>query len=99
MPADLDETVAHFAEHGWARLGKVGDDETIARLRARADAIMLGEIVYPGLFFQIDTQSGDYDDLTYGKGWQGPSLAYRKINWEHTVAGTSGADDWRSPKA
>jgi hypothetical protein len=25
--------------------------------------------------------------------------AYRKINWEHTVAGTSGADDWRSPKA
>jgi len=25
------------------------------------------------------------------------SLAYRKIDWEHTVAGTSGADDWRSP--
>ena len=24
-------------------------------------------------------------------------LAYRKINWEHTVAGTSGADDWRKP--
>jgi type VI secretion system secreted protein Hcp len=27
------------------------------------------------------------------------SLAYRKIDWEHTVAGTSGSDDWRSPKA
>ncbi|WP_141214166.1 type VI secretion system tube protein TssD, partial [Aeromonas sp. A35_P] len=25
------------------------------------------------------------------------SLAYRKIDWEHTVAGTSGADDWRAP--
>ncbi len=25
------------------------------------------------------------------------SLAYRKITWEHTVAGTSGADDWRAP--
>ena len=25
------------------------------------------------------------------------SLAYRKINWEHTSAGTSGADDWRNP--
>jgi len=25
------------------------------------------------------------------------SLAYRKINWEHTTAGTSGADDWRAP--
>ncbi|HHQ4491658.1 TPA: type VI secretion system tube protein Hcp, partial [Aeromonas hydrophila] len=24
-------------------------------------------------------------------------LAYRKIDWEHTVAGTSGADDWRAP--
>ena len=25
------------------------------------------------------------------------ALAYRKIEWEHTVAGTSGADDWRAP--
>ncbi|WP_299004832.1 Hcp family type VI secretion system effector [uncultured Shewanella sp.] len=25
------------------------------------------------------------------------SLAYRKINWDHTIAGTSGADDWRKP--
>ncbi|MEI7320236.1 type VI secretion system tube protein Hcp, partial [Pectobacterium parmentieri] len=24
-------------------------------------------------------------------------LAYRKIDWEHTVAGTSGSDDWRVP--
>ena len=24
------------------------------------------------------------------------SLAYRKINWEHGIAGTSGSDDWRS---
>jgi len=26
------------------------------------------------------------------------SLAYRKVDWEHTVAGTSGTDDWRSPE-
>ena len=25
------------------------------------------------------------------------SLAYRKIDWEHNVAGTSGSDDWRTP--
>lgn len=25
------------------------------------------------------------------------SLSYRKITWEHTIAGTSGADDWRLP--
>jgi len=25
------------------------------------------------------------------------SIAYRRIEWEHTVAGTAGADDWRAP--
>lgn len=25
------------------------------------------------------------------------SLAYRKIEWEHSVANTSGSDDWRAP--
>ena len=25
------------------------------------------------------------------------SFAYRKIDWTHTVAGTSGSDDWRAP--
>lgn len=25
------------------------------------------------------------------------SMTYRKITWEHVVAGTSGSDDWRSP--
>jgi len=27
------------------------------------------------------------------------SMVYRKIEWEHVVAGTSGSDDWRAPKA
>jgi phytanoyl-CoA hydroxylase len=75
----LSEAVAHFHEHGYATLGKLADDETLAALRARADAIMLGEVSYPGLFFQHDTESGRYEDLEYGKGWKGPSLAYRKI--------------------
>ncbi|MBO2694298.1 type VI secretion system tube protein Hcp, partial [Shewanella algae] len=25
------------------------------------------------------------------------SMAYRKIDWDHVSAGTSGADDWRKP--
>ena len=25
------------------------------------------------------------------------SMAYRKVDWEHTTAGTSGSDDWRAP--
>lgn len=27
------------------------------------------------------------------------SFTYRRITWSHTVAGTSGSDDWRAPKA
>jgi hypothetical protein len=76
---DLDEAVAHYFEHGYARLGKLASDETLATLRARADAIMLGNVTYPGLFFQHDAESGNYDDLEYGKGWKGPSLRYRKV--------------------
>jgi phytanoyl-CoA hydroxylase len=76
---DLAPALAHYAEHGWARIGKVATEEVLALLRARADAIMLGEVRYPGLFFQIDAATGDYGDLTYGKGYEGPSLAYRKV--------------------
>ena len=79
LSLDLEPVLAHYREHGWARLGPVATDETLALLRARADAIMLGEVAYPGLFFQIDAPSGNYDDLTYGKGYEGPSLTYRKI--------------------
>ena len=38
-----------------------------------------------------DPQKTDYTQLIE------VSLPYRKISWEHTVAGTSGADDWRAP--
>lgn len=27
------------------------------------------------------------------------SMAYRKIEWDHVTAGTSGSDDWRQPKS
>ena len=69
----------HFREHGYARLGVTVDEPTLAALRARADDVMLGRVAYPGLFFQIDTETGRYDELTYGKGYQGPSRNYRKI--------------------
>jgi hypothetical protein len=77
--ATIDEAVAHYREHGWARLGKLLDADGVEALRRRADAIMLGEVTYPGLFFQHDADSGRYEDLEYGKGWKGPSLKYRKV--------------------
>jgi hypothetical protein len=75
----IDAQLARFREDGWAPLGRVLADDAMAALRARADAIMLGEVVYPGLFFQRDTETGRYDDLELGKGYTGPSLHYRKI--------------------
>lgn len=38
-----------------------------------------------------DPQKTDYTQLIE------VSMSYRKISWDHTVAGTSGADDWRAP--
>ncbi len=75
----MAEALAHWREHGYARLGVLADEDRLAALRARTDAIMLGERTYPGLFFQLDAPSGAYDDLEHGKGWQGPARTYRKL--------------------
>lgn len=81
VPPDIaiEPILARYREDGFARVGRVFGEETLARLRARAEAIMLGEVVYPGLFFQHDTTTGRYEDLEYKKGYVGPSRDYRKI--------------------
>jgi phytanoyl-CoA hydroxylase len=75
----VNELLATYREQGYARLGPVLEEDTLSILRARAEDIMLGRLTYPGLFFQKDSESGRYEDLEVGKGWQGPSLNYRKL--------------------
>lgn len=75
----LDAAIASYRDRGFARLGRLCDAARLEALRARVDAIMLGEVSYDGLFFQHDSETGRYDDLAYGKGWEGPSLRYRKV--------------------
>ena len=70
--SDLDAALARFAEDGYARLGPVLAGDAMAALRARADDIMLGRVVHDGLFFQHDAPTGRYEDLEFGKGWDGP---------------------------
>jgi hypothetical protein len=77
--ARVAAAIAHFREHGWARLGVVANEVTLAALRARADDLMMGRVVHEGMFFQLDSASGKYADLVFGRGWEGPSLDYRKI--------------------
>jgi hypothetical protein len=77
--ADVGAAIAHFRAHGWARLGRVASDEGLEGLRARADDLMFGRVVHEGLFFQHDARGGAYHDLAFGRGWEGPSPCYRKI--------------------
>ena len=75
----LSEPLAHFAEHGYARLGPVLEGEGAARLAARADVLMMSDTPHPGIFYQHDADSGSYADLQFNAGWVGPSPRYRKL--------------------
>jgi hypothetical protein len=79
LALDVADVLARFERDGFALLGRVASDDALAQMRARTDDLMLGRVVYPGLFFQHDTTTGQYEDLEYGRGWEGPSLNYRKI--------------------
>ena len=76
---ELGPLLAHYREHGYVRLGRVIAEKHLVRLRSRAEALMLGDVVIPGLFFQADSATGRYEDLRYGQGYVGPSLDYRKL--------------------
>ena len=76
---DLAGPLAHYAEHGYARLGRLLAPEGLEALRERADDLMLGRVSYPGFFWQMDAPTGRYEDAPLGLGWQGPSLDYRKL--------------------
>ncbi len=76
---DVSAAIAEYRARGFARISGVASDETLALLRERAQQIMLGEVVHEGLFFQLDGATGEYETLAFGRGYEGPSLSYRKI--------------------
>ena len=76
---DIETPLANYAQHGFARLGIVLDAQGIETLRQRCDDLMMGVLRYPAMFFQHDSPTGRYDELSYGKGWVGPSRSYRKL--------------------
>ncbi|MGH7293358.1 MAG: phytanoyl-CoA dioxygenase family protein, partial [Polyangiaceae bacterium] len=79
LESGTQEAITHWREHGWARLGRVAGEGQLAALRARAADVMQGRVVHEGLFFQHDAATGRYEDLEFGRGWVGPSDAYRKV--------------------
>jgi phytanoyl-CoA hydroxylase len=74
-----DQQWQQWERDGYLRLGQVMTDLELARLQQRMDEIMLGQVRYEGMFFQRDTEDGVYGSLAGGGAWDGPTLAYRKI--------------------
>src|ERR1700754_2636549 len=73
---DVAAALAELARVGYARLGAALSREGQALLGQRLEDLMLARLLIPGLFFQKDAAS--YGELTFGAGFQGPSLEYRK---------------------
>lgn len=69
-----------FERDGFVRLGKVASPEQLAGLQQRIDDLMMGHVAGDGIWFQLDSESGEYGALKFGDGsWGGPTLNYRKI--------------------
>jgi phytanoyl-CoA hydroxylase len=79
LTRDLSDAIRDFRDQGFARLGPVFTEAALGVLRERARDLMLGRVQYEGMFFQLDTPSGNYRELVYGRGYEGPSENYRKI--------------------
>ena len=74
------EQWASYEENGFVRLGRVMTAAELEALRTRIDDIMLGRVRYDRMFFQLDSASGEYSDLSFeAPGYRGPTLDYRKI--------------------
>jgi phytanoyl-CoA hydroxylase len=77
--AMLEAALAHYRAFGYARLGAVFGEADLEMLRERAEDLMLGRVRYDGMFFQHDSETNRYEDLSYRQGFVGPSLSYRKL--------------------
>ena len=70
-----------FEENGFVDLGAIVSDAELASLRTRLDEIMLGDIKYPGLMYQLDPGGsyGGTEAMGQTLGWKGATKEYRKI--------------------
>lgn len=77
-----DRQWAQYTTEGYLHLGRLLDDDGLASLQQRIDAIMLGEADadYDRMMMQLDTETGQYGDMSaQTTGHKGATLNYRKI--------------------
>jgi len=70
----------HFERYGYARLGCILKPDELDTLKLRINEIMLGEVKYNDMLFQLDSEDGEYGHAPVASlGHKGATLAYRKI--------------------
>lgn len=77
--SELDAAIAAWRDEGYAVLPGVADAATTRALGDRLYAYLDGSRPDPGLFFQRDSGTGDYADVGFGHGYEGPDVPYRKV--------------------
>src|SRR3990172_10589980 len=73
------EQLGQFDREGLLSLGQVADEAEVAAVRQRIRDIMHGRVPVEGIYFQMDSETGDYGDVPSGGDFEGPSENYRKI--------------------
>lgn len=76
-----DREYRTFMDQGYLRLGKLLSPQDLAALQERADAIMMGEVRYEGMRYELDSKTGSYEDRV-GKTTRHEmaTLQYRRID-------------------
>ena len=84
LPQFEQKEFDHLCGQGYLRLGKLLSDDDVQALRQRADDIMLGKVRYEGMRFELDSESGRYDDRQRKSvGHETSTLAYRRVDDMH----------------
>ena len=76
---DLTEAIAAYRRDGVGRIGMALSPQGADALAARADDFMQGRVKIDGMFFQHDSETGRYQDLSFAGDFVGPSQNYRKL--------------------
>ncbi len=84
LPTYTDSKHDRFERDGYVRLGRLLSDDELSALCTRIDDLMLGNMVIEGIAFQLDGDTGRYENLSRRMvGASHRTLAYRRIDELH----------------
>ena len=92
---EVDSALAHYAEHGYARLGVLLDEAGLAALRERTDDLMLGRVALPGALLP----AGRAHRPLRGRaawGWAGRARRSTTASWRSWSWIRASARGWRT---